>query len=194
MKYKALLAAGLLAAGFGVWASTLTEPLPAPWALAGKHREHYMPSIDRSTALTASGAKTLQAGPGAEADNSFGTIMQSIRPTRYAGQRVRFSAMVKTRAVEGWTGLWLRADVNGRSAAFDNMQDRALRGSADWQRQEVVLDIPADASMLAFGLLQSGSGQSWMDDLRLEVVDTSVATTARTRIQQLEELPTEPVL
>lgn len=194
MKYVAIGVAGLLAIGFGAWASTVTEPLTAPWHRAGKHSERYSVAIDRGGALSTAGAKTIMAGTGAEQDGAFGTIMQTIDSEHYVGQRVRFSAMVKVRAVEGKTGLWMRADSGGRPIAFDNMQDRSLRGTQDWQRQEVVLEIPTQAEAIAFGVLQSGSGQSWMDDIRFEIVDDSVATTGRSMDSPKADLPTEPVL
>jgi len=35
--------------------------------------------------------------------------------------------------------------------AFDNMQDRAIKGTTDWRRYEVVLDVPEDATGIAPG-------------------------------------------
>jgi hypothetical protein len=71
----------------------------------------------------------------------------------------------------------MRVDGAGSLLAFDNMQNRPIKGTTDWKRYDVVLDVPPEAKALAFGLLLAGNGQIWFDDLRLEVVDRSVAVT-----------------
>ena len=57
------------------------------------------------------------------------------------------------------------------------MQQRAIKGTTDWTRYEIVLDVPDEAQRLAFGILLAGGGQVWMDDLKFEVVPTTVKTT-----------------
>jgi hypothetical protein len=53
-----------------------------------------------------------------------------------------------------------------------------MTGTTDWQKCEVVLDVPPDSvSMSAGFMLQSRSGQVWADDFQLEVVDRDVPTT-----------------
>lgn len=94
---------------------------------------------------------------------------------------MRLSAYMKSEDVKGWAGLWMRVD--GDSArdvlAFDNMQDRALTGTAAWKKYAVVLDVPAKASSsVAFGFLLNGTGKLWVSELAFEVVDKSVPVTA----------------
>jgi len=74
-------------------------------------------------------------------------------------------------------GLWLRVDQKGGVQTLDNMQNRPIRGTTEWTRYDVVLDVPADAVSLNFGVLQTGAGTTWIDDVRLEPVDSSVPTT-----------------
>ena len=54
--------------------------------------------------------------------------------------------------------------------AFDDMQDRPIRGTSDWTQYDVVLDVAPDAADVAFGLLLDGPGQVWIDDAKFEVV------------------------
>lgn len=61
--------------------------------------------------------------------------------------------------------------------AFDNMQNRAIKGTTDWKRYEIVLDVANNATAIAFGLLLGGTGQAWMDDLAFEVVGKDVPAT-----------------
>ena len=62
--------------------------------------------------------------------------------------------------------------------AFDNMEDRALKGATDWTKCVVVLDVGAQASNIAFGVLLSGTGTVWIDRMRFEAVDDSVPVTS----------------
>jgi hypothetical protein len=115
--------------------------------------------------------------------------MQMFEATRYRGKRVRFSAQVKSEKVTNWCGLWMRVDGrDSRPLAFDNMQDRSISGTTSWKGYQVVLDVPEEASYLALGLLLDGVGQVWMSDVRVEVVDKSVAATGRGK--QVNDEPT----
>src|ERR1017187_9937896 len=93
--------------------------------------------------------------------DGFGTLMQMCKPDKYLGKRVRMTGYVKSESVTDWAGLWLRVDQANSQVplAFDNMQDRAIKGTYAWKKYEIVLDVPANASMIAFGALLSGTGQ-----------------------------------
>lgn len=108
----------------------------------------------------------------------FGTVMQSISAKDHLGKRVRLSASVRSEGVSAWSGVWLRIDrQGGAEGAFDNMQNRPIQGTTGWTRYDVVLDVAPDATALAFGLLQSGAGTTWIDDMKLEIVGLDVPTT-----------------
>jgi hypothetical protein len=59
----------------------------------------------------------------------------------------------------------------------DGKKNRSIKGTTDWTRYEIVLDVPANASNLAYGALLVGTGQIWFDDIKFEIVDKSVPTT-----------------
>ena len=112
--------------------------------------------------------------------HGFGTLMQMASSREYLGKRVRFSAYVKSEKVQsGWAGLWFRIDgaKSGEVLGFDNMQQRPLKGTTDWKRVDIVLDVPQNAAALAYGILLAGDGQVWMDDLKFEVVKPDVPVT-----------------
>jgi hypothetical protein len=88
----------------------------------------------------------------------FGTLMQSIAAEQYLGKKARLSGLVKSEEVQGWAGLWMRVDKGTAAVAFDNMQDRTIKGATAWQRYEVVLQVPQDAKGISFGILLSGAG------------------------------------
>ena len=85
--------------------------------------------------------------------------MQNVQADHYLGKRVRFSAFVKTERAQEWAGLWMRVDKGTQTAAFDNMHDRPITASTNWQKYDVVLDVPEDATGISFGVLLSGSGE-----------------------------------
>ncbi|MBE9101580.1 hypothetical protein [Vacuolonema iberomarrocanum] len=161
------------------------------WFEAGSHPQDYAMGADRSVTYNGSASGTVQAR--ASQPGGFGTLMQVFDASAYRGQRLRLRGYVKTEAVEGWASMWMRVDsASGQVLSFDNMQNRAIRGTSDWQSYDIVLDVPAESSNIAFGLMLSGAGQMWVDDLQFEVVDTDTPTTDMTQGESAEELPTEP--
>jgi hypothetical protein len=151
---------------------------PAHWGPSGDDVEAYAVALDPSVKRGGHASGTVRAV--APHPRGFATISQWFSGM-YLGKRLRFSAWVKAEGVAGWAGLWMRVDRQGiqRPSAFDNMQDRPIKGTLDWTRYEVVLDVAPDAADVAFGLLLNGPGQVWIDDAAFEVVDASVPTTGR---------------
>ena len=155
--------------------------LPAGWFKAGSHPGEYDMGLDESVRRDGKSSATVKST--AEKPSGFGTLMQMSGPGEYLGKRVRMSGYVKSDKVTNWAGLWFRVDgpnngPNPSSLAFDNMQERPIKGTTDWTRYEIVLDVPEAAQRLAFGILLAGGGQVWMDDLKFEAVPTTVKTTA----------------
>lgn len=145
------------------------------WIKAGDHPEDYDMGVDRSTAFTGSSSgyiKNNKLEP-----KGFGTYMQMFDATQYRGKRLRLSAYVKAENVEEWAGMWMRVDVGQKAAAFDNMQDRAIKGTHDWVQYTVVLNVDSKASAIAFGILLRGKGTVWIDDFSFDAVGEDVPTT-----------------
>jgi hypothetical protein len=125
------------------------------------------------------GARAAHVRSRVEQPSGYGTFMQMFRADDYRGKRVRYSAVVRTKDVQGWAGLFMRVDGRdaGHPLAFDNMQTRALVGNTPCQRHEVVLDVPRQANFIALGLMLSGAGEAWVGNVRFDVVDERVAST-----------------
>jgi hypothetical protein len=104
--------------------------------------------------------------------------MQTFAADAYRGKRIRLSAYLKADQVIGKAGLWMRCDSQTKIVAFDNMRDRKITGTSDWQKYEIVLDVPEESVSISFGFtLGSGTGQIWADDFQLEVVGLDVPIT-----------------
>jgi RNA polymerase sigma factor (sigma-70 family) len=146
------------------------------WFLNGSHPQNYEEGVDQHVKRSGSASgyfKSKFSGPGGS-----GTLMQMCGAETFRGKRVRLSSFVKSEGVEPWAGLWMRVDDPiGKILAFDNMQDRPIMGISDWQKYEVVLDVPQNSAQIAFGILLAAKGQVWLDDLQIEVVGQEVPTT-----------------
>lgn len=145
---------------------------------SGSHPDEYAMGIDDSTSHSGTKCGCIQAL--IKKTSGFGTLMQAFKSDDYRGKRLRLSGWLKTKDVEDWAGIWMRVDgpeTMEDSLAFDNMQDRPIKGTTDWSKYEIVLDISDLSEAIAFGTLLSGSGTIWMDNFKFEVVGRDVPTT-----------------
>ena len=178
MNYRVLIAATLVATV--VQAGEVDPKLPQPWFKNGQPpaAEQCLAGVDAE--LEARGTPNITLKCESELAGFVG-VMQSFAANTYRGQRIRFSALIKGEGVEGWGGIWMRVDdVDKPNTAFDNMQQRAVKGTADWTPYSIVLDASTNASGIFFGTLMIGKGQLWISDLRFEIVGTDVPTTGQT--------------
>ena len=139
--------------------------LPAGWGGGGQGYELGIDGTVRHSGGS-SGSVRSTAAPG-----PFGTLTQGFQAASYRGRRLRLSGWVKVEGVEKQAGLWMRVDGPGpKVLSFDNMGDRLIKGTADWKKYEVVLDVPEAAEQVYFGFLLAGKGRAWVDDFALEAV------------------------
>jgi hypothetical protein len=148
---------------------------PKGWGGGGKNYDF---QIDRQIKRTGNGSATIKfIGPDS---SGFGSMTQCIDPSKFLGKRVRWSGYIKA-ADAGKASLWMRVDgkdPKAESLSFDNMQDgREIRGTQEWKKCEVVLNISKEAKGICLGILLSGKGQLWADDLQIEIVGKDVPAT-----------------
>ena len=151
------------------------DVLPKGWFKAGSHPQNYEMSSDAAVKHSGKASAHLKfVGDKAE---GFGTLMQTFKADSYRGKRVRMSAWMKTENAES-SQLWMRLDSEkGTMLGFDNMANRAVKGTTEWKRYEITLDVPEDAVYIAFGNLIAGKGEAWVDDFQFEVVGKDVPST-----------------
>lgn len=118
----------------------------------------------------------------------FGTLMRSLQPDPYRGERLEMTASLRTRDVAHRAGLWLRVDGPARSGhepllRFDDMSGRPIRGTTEWARHRIVLDVPRNAAGIAYGILLHGPGDIRVSDFCFEVVGPNVPTTVPALVQ-----------
>ncbi len=157
----------------------VTVTAPAGWRKNGMNPEKYVVGVD-SRQTRASGVPSAYVRSIREAKGSFGGMMQTISAENYLGKRLRLHAWVKTEdANDGGGHLWFRVDgqERGEVLQFDNMDNRPVVGTADWQEASIVLDVPSTARALAFGFFVAGNGQVWVTGLTLTEVTPDIPST-----------------
>jgi RNA polymerase sigma factor (sigma-70 family) len=117
---------------------------------------------------TAEGGRAILAAAVPE-PAGFAFLAQDIDAGDYRGRTVTFRAELRTAEADGRAGLALRASSPGRStppraASPDPRDDPAnhiasATGTGAWAQYEVTAQIPADASLIRFGVFLNGGGQ-----------------------------------
>lgn len=184
-----MVTARTLSRTFVVVASLLLAALilyaqaPKGWFLAGSKPASYDTGVDPANMYAGMQSAYLKSKEPQVAEG-FGTMMQQISANNYLGKRMRFGGFVKSENIERWAGLWMRVDgPNQKVLAFDNMQSRPIQGTTGWKEYEVVLDVPANATGIAFGILLDGGGSTWISGVTVTEVGTNVPTTGTVPLQ-----------
>jgi len=150
--------------------------LPAGWFKNGNNPQDYLVGLDYLESYTGKVSAYIKAKPGLV--SGFAELTQELKADNYRGDRIRLSGYLKVEMVTGWAGIWMRVqDRNGDDLSMDNMENRPVKGSSDWIKYSVVLDVPVYGEKISFGLLLKGKGQVWVDNLMLERVSNSIPVT-----------------
>jgi hypothetical protein len=115
-----------------------------------------------------SGHWSVRLERNAASEGQFSTLHTYI-PIDFSGNTVELRGFLRTSEVTEFAGLWMREDGDTPALAFDNMQQRQLKGSTDWTEYSITLPLQPDARKLFLGVLLVGTGKTWADDLKLLV-------------------------
>lgn len=198
MDAKQVIVAVLIATGLSGLASISPAPLPKGWLVnGGLGSWFYTTTVDHHYRLSSHGAKLIESNFLTDEKDSFCAISQHINPMKYLGKRLRFSAMVSVKDVKLETSLYIRADTAvALGESFAETGQAVISGTQKWRRHELVIDVPKDAILLSFGIVQIGRGASWIDNLQLEEVGLDTPLTHHTSFGRriaVDGLPTELV-
>jgi hypothetical protein len=98
------------------------------------------------------------------------------------GKRVRLSAWIKTANASNWGGMQMVVlGDDEKVLALDDMGDRPIHGTTDWQQCSIVADIPKEAAKISFRAFLRGEGELWCDDVQFDAVSTDVPITDNQR-------------
>lgn len=173
--------------------ASITTTAPTGWWKNGDKPASYVVGVDPTQPHDGSAsAYTKSIEPSIM---GFGGMMQMCSAETYLGKRLRLTAWMKTaNASEGGAHLWFRIDGPDKDVmlGFDNMGKHPVRGTTDWQEYSLVLDVPANASALAYGFFVQGTGQAWVSGFKIEQVGPEVPNT-NMDVKSKPSLPKVPV-
>lgn len=159
------------------------------WSLSGSNPELFGLVVDTTVYHTGTQSGLLYAKNEAN-ERQFATMMQGFQARSYKGKRLKLSCFLKTENV-GKCGAWFQIDnSSGDPIQFDNMDNRSIRGTTDWNQYALILDVLEDSTYIQFGVLLKGRGKVWADGFRFEEVSKK---TSLTNILSEENLPAQPM-
>lgn len=167
-------------------AMLISFTLPSGWEKRGSAPEKYEVGVDKSAGRGCMYAGTLKSvANNIDSKNDFGSLVQNLIPDKYLGKKIKLTGSMKCKDVTGWAALWMRID-QPKKYSLENMKDRFVRGNSEWTRCEIIIDVPADAKNIAFGVLLSGAGQIWFDNLNIAEAGEGEKTTGVLEIDEYE--------
>jgi hypothetical protein len=126
-------------------------------------------------------------------------LWQAIRAEPFRGKRVAFSPALRAMP-GGHISAFLRS-WNGSTGAPQLAADRSnpastptVMWSAAWGKPRLLLDVPADATILYYGIVQSGARTVWIDHVEITTDSLPAALSPyRDMGYYLEGLPPLPI-
>jgi hypothetical protein len=165
------------------------EGVPDGWLLISDLSQCYFGGYDAEIVQSgrySASLKSIDNKPGA-----YCMLLQSSCAEKFKNKRIRLNGYMKSSHLEHAAVLWLRVDSGVKIVGFDNMimeNPRPVMGTTDWKKYNIVLDVPGNATSISYGALIMLSGQIWIDNLSIEIVDDSVETTGIKDLNILPEL------
>ncbi|MDR0230818.1 MAG: peptidase S41 [Dysgonamonadaceae bacterium] len=139
---------------------------PSGWEVS----EGYFSSSDYTISLNSTEVQSGKYSVLFECKGDFPTYaeLSFTLPENYDGKQICLSGYIKTENVtDGYAGLWMQIDP---AIAFDNMSERGIRGTSDWKKYEITLDMnPSETDKITIGGFLSGKGKMWLDNLKVTI-------------------------
>ncbi|MTB51205.1 S41 family peptidase [Lewinella sp. W8] len=140
---------------------TFTEEGPTGWEVFGSE------AYSHGLAAEAARSGKCSAFLAYDGDSPDFKAWAYTVPAEFGGEKIKLTGYLKTENVtDGFAGIWLRLDPG---IAFDNMNDRGVTGTTDWQQFTIELDLVREVKSIVFGALLVGKGKVWVDDLELTI-------------------------
>lgn len=148
---------------------TLEGKLPKNWSIMGGHGiEVYIDSITKKSGKYSTVIHKPSSASG------FKSLAIKL-PANYAGKKIKLSGFIKTENVtDGRAGLWMSIEPK---LGFDNMANRGIKGTTDWQLYEIELALkPEKTEQIFIGALLGGKGKMWVDQLKVSVDGNDISS------------------
>jgi hypothetical protein len=143
--------------------------VPEGWSAAESAPDQYRVGIDRNFAH--GGRQSLFIRSGARAPAGIAVVYQTFAAVPYRGKRVRLSAFLASTEISAGAVMTIRT-FGPNDAGPEAVS--GLFGANGWTNRELVIDVPAEAGTIQFGIRLQGAGTVWADDFRFEEVSAAV--------------------
>src|ERR1051326_3530098 len=107
-----------------------TRPMPRGWGGGPSG------TISIDEAVVHTGRRSARLERNAASLETFSSIIKAL-PVDFGGTSVVWRGFLRTENVSDFTGLWLREDGTAGTVAFDNMQQRQIKGTHDWTEYSI---------------------------------------------------------
>jgi erythromycin esterase-like protein len=135
--------------------------------VAMKEVLQFLERADDEQFKTARAAYAEAARARSVAQQEFGVATGSLPVEKARGKKLKYSGWIKTEGVQGFAGLWCRADGPNGPVAFNNMEAKKIDGTRDWENHSIEFDIPDETVNINFGVIMPGTGKAWFDSLEV---------------------------
>jgi len=182
-QFYRILAAAFISSLLLFTGKAISQPRGEGWIVSGSNPNEYNMGV--TTKVRYLGKPSAYITSKNVKLHGFGTYAQMSQTGDYLGKSVRMSAYISSKNITGasWAGMWLRVDGDrGKVLSFDNMQSRPIKGTTKWKKYETILDVPAGAKDMAYGVLLSGKGDVYFTDMNFEVLGPATGKTGNSGI------------
>ncbi len=109
-------------------------------------------------------------------EDIYGSVMQSIDASAFRGKKIRIRAAIKAEihSPKGSAHLWIRERFkdDDQVGLFEFMAQNPIV-LREWKYYEIEGWISNGALYLNYGLLLFGNGKAWLDDVSIQILDSS---------------------
>lgn len=107
-------------------------------------------------------------------------LTQAVKANAYRGKHIHFAGDIKSDHVEPRAGLVIDILLNPpkklsqrwHQKRIERMrQEKLAQGTHDWMHYETTISVPVNAQYIDFGLILHGTGQIWLANAQLEVIE-----------------------
>ncbi len=172
MKNKKGILFVLLAAGF----LGLSMVVPKGWQISGSAPQKYDIGLWKAGGHDgSSNCGFIRANKDDYFESDYGSLIQKMSSQKYLGKRVRMKGFLRTRGVKSWAGFFIRADEENSKEplSFETMEKTPVKGNTEWKEYQLEMDVPNNASKIAFGAILNGPGIIYFDDISIEEIGAS---------------------
>jgi len=142
-----------------------TGNLPTGWGFGGGNFAYV---VDTTTNYNST--QSLRISSLTSDTSAYGAASIGLSAGPAVGQTFHLTGAIRTQAVNGYASLWANvSDSQYNTVAFQDLHPSVPSGTTGWQVYSISLQVPASAANITFGVLLSGTGTAWFDDLSIDI-------------------------